>query len=274
MSQPKPPQPRSDPGITGTRKTVSNAIQRVITFQQIVVSTMRELASVFASSQVGLGMLSPGREQLEPMWVSDPTQNEFLNRKGALWDLAVSAFNSGKIRKNAGTFRIIQQGDEAVGVLVSGDACAFSDDLLSAVAEELSEAARQLEEISEVQQLSRKMQILNSVAKSLSTALEMDIILTATMQAVWEMFYVEAGALVLREDPESWGLTKYLLAGQLSETQLLHGDQPGGIVGQCILNSATAFLRIWNQVDAGCSAPGARKGFWRDRIDKQDRYTF
>ncbi len=242
MSKQKPPQPGSDPVLSGTRKTVSNAIQRVITFQQIVVSTMRELAPVFADSQVGLAMLSPDREQLEPVWCSDSAQDFFLNREGALWDLAERAFESGKARKGAGTFKIIHQGDKAVGVLVSGNSSTFSDDLLTAVAEELSEAARQLEEISEVQQLSRKMQILNSVAKSLSTALEMDIILTATMQAVWEMFYVEAGALVLREDSESWNLTKYLLTGQLSESQFISGDQPGGIVGHCILNSATAFL--------------------------------
>jgi len=226
------------------RTLVSGAIQRGVDFQQIANSTMHEIASVFEKAQVGLALIEDTSKKLQPVWINDPGKGSgFLEKKGPLWETAVAGFQaSDDGGENFDSVRQIFQGEHKIGVLACEPVVITPEDWLTIAAEELSRAARLLNEVSEVDQLSRKIQILNSLAKSLSTALEMDIILTATMQAVWELFHVEAGALVLREDPSSWKLTKYLLTGELSGTHNFPGAEGEGIVGHCIQNSATAVL--------------------------------
>ncbi|MBN1267499.1 MAG: GAF domain-containing protein [Anaerolineales bacterium] len=205
---------------------------------------MEEIGPVFRESRVGLALIHEDNGELQPFWVNHLGKPEgFMERKGTLWGSTERAFaEAGSRGENNEGIRYILKGEQRIGILVCEEEAEYPAEILTAVAEELSHAAQQLEEISEVNQLSRKIQILNSLAKSLSSALEMDIILTATMQAVWELFNVEAGALVLREDPPSWNLIKHLLTGDLSGRQKLPGENAEGIVGHCVQNSATAVL--------------------------------
>lgn len=223
-------------------ESVSEVVQNVASFEYAAISAMNALKPRLRDVCAGLALLHTEKQELHPVWCSEASGCEFLEKKGRLWDLAADVFSS-KVPQEAGSgCYLIMRGDSAVGVIVHEVQDGNTAGLLSSAADSLSRISRQFHDLSSVQQLGRKMQILNALAKSLSTALEIEIILTATMQAVWELFNVEAGAIVLREETRDWKLTKYLLTGELSEPQLLPGRQPAGIVGHCISNSATAMI--------------------------------
>jgi two-component system NtrC family sensor kinase len=114
-------------------------------------------------------------------------------------------------------------------------------ELAKILAEGVQEVAVQIEETSDVHRLTRELEILNRTAKSLTTSLDLDTILVAIMQGVWELFPDEGAILTLLDFNDAMYI-KIPLTGEPEHVVRYAPENVAGVVGNCIANRATSIV--------------------------------
>ncbi len=227
-----------------TRGAIAQALQSLVNLDQVAAFTLDILAHHFQGAEIGLALALKADQKLAPVWSTGGEEALlFRNSSGRLWEKAEMSFEAAKagrtIPKKAS---MIHSGDNILGVLVFLQGDNRLSGLVDFIAGELGQASSQLEKIAEAQRLNREQAILHSVVKSLTSSLEMDAILTATMQGIWELFHIESGALFLLNYEKQNSLVKIPLIGEINQRIDLSLDPKRGIAGHCIANMATMLV--------------------------------
>ena len=232
-----------------TRGAIAQALRDVINLSQIAQLSLDNLHNFFRGADLALALGSAEGSQLLPVWASNKGElcKRFLQQEGALWKGALQAFECGEIPIGELHIRLIQSEENILGTLILRGGNEDMVDLVNFLAEELAQTATQLEEISEVQQLSRELAILNQIAKSLTSYLELDNILVATMQGIWELFQVEVASLILLDFDEEDVIIKIPMTGEPDQVSRFDAGEMGGIVGNCISQRAIALVEDVSQ---------------------------
>ncbi len=228
-----------------TRGAFAQALRDVINLTQVAQLALDHLRNFFQGADLTLSLVTMKENHLAPIWVNNKGGlcNQFLQQEGLLWDVAIKTFKGQDRRFPLDVYAaLIDVEGSHLGVLVlrGGD-----DDmvrLVDYVAQELAQTASQMEEISEVHQLSRELAILNQIGKSLTAYTELDNILVATMQGIWELFQVEVASLLLLDFDEENMLIKIPLTGEPDHVKRYEASEMRGIVGNCITQRAIALV--------------------------------
>jgi two-component system NtrC family sensor kinase len=227
-----------------TRGAIAQALRDVINLSHVAQLSLDQLTHFFRGADLVLALTSSRESQLLPVWTSNNGElcSRFLQQEGSLWNEVKLAFES-EVNLSSG-FHIgrIETEDKILGVLVLASGDDEMMDLVDFLAVEFAQTATQLEEISEVQQLSRELAILNQIAKSLTAYLELDNILVATMQGIWELFQVEVASLILIDFDEQDVIIKIPMTGEPDQVTRFDAGEMGGIVGNCISQRAMALV--------------------------------
>jgi len=228
-----------------TRGAIAQALRDVINLSHVAQLALDHLDHFFRGADLVLALCASREHHLLPVWANNNGEfcTRFLQQEGLLWDQAVQTFECGE-RTPSGQLhmRLIQSEESILGVLVLRGGDEDMMKLVNFVAEELAQTAIQLEEISEVQQLSRELAILNQIGKSLTAYLELDNILVATMQGIWELFQVEVASLILLDFDEEDVIIKIPMTGEPDQVSRFDAGEMGGIVGNCISQRAIALV--------------------------------
>ncbi len=241
-----------------TRGAISRAIRQVVNLAQVAGMALDSLAHHFAGADLGLA-LQMDDEGLRPIWARGEasTVEDFQTGAGLLWRQALEAYQRGEtVRSRRGYAVPIRSGGRLLGALI----CSAQEDRLTSlvdfIADELGQAAARLDEIAEVHRLSRELAILNSVAKALTSSLELETVLTATMQGVRELFNVEVGSLALLDSGGSELVFRKALTREHDWVLHLSTELAKGVVGDTIrrmesslVNDVTRDARFAPDVD-------------------------
>jgi two-component system NtrC family sensor kinase len=203
------------------------------------------LRQLFQGADLTLALTASKENQLEPVWTNNKGEVcvQFLEKEGPLWDVALKTFKEQDRRLPLDVYAAkVRTEDSHLGVLVLRGGDEEMRDVVDFITQELSQTANQMDEISEVQQLSRELAILNQIGKSLTAYLELDNILVATMQGIWELFQVEVASLFLLDFDEERVLIKIPLTGEPDQVERYNAGEMRGIVGNCITQRAIALV--------------------------------
>ena len=189
----------------------SKAVRDVVNLSQVARLALDNLSHHFRGADLALSLSTSRDQNLLPLWVAgdQDLSVRFRQQEGPLWDATLQAYNGDQPPSSSSFYtRQIMVDDVVIGVMVLRDGDEQMVGLVDFVTDELAQVAVQLDEIAEVQQLSRELAILNKIGKSLTAHLELESILVATMQGIWELFDVEVAFLTLldfdRDDRLSW----------------------------------------------------------------------
>lgn len=232
-----------------TRGAITQAMRRIVSLGQLAESTLENLVQHFEGVNVGLALVSSDDRDLEAVWASgDPQEvSRFGRQKGALWSCAEATFKGDVFSKdNEFSAERISFGDRQLGVLV----CHGKSDRLSGmvefVASELGQAAHHLEKLGEEHRLSREVAILNSVAKNLTSSLDLESVLAATIQGVKELFNVEVGWLALMDFDQGEMVFRRALIS-VSEWDFHYGvEKAKGVLGECLEDMKSILINNLN----------------------------
>ncbi len=183
-----------------TRGAFAQALRDVINLNQVAQLALDHLSYLFRGADLTLALATSKENHLEPVWTNNKgeTCSQFLEKEGTLWDVALKTFKGQDRRLPLDVYAAeVNIEGHLLGVLVLRGGDEETRSIIDFVARELGQTATQMDEISEVQQLSRELAILNQIGKSLTAYLELDNILVATMQGIWELFQVEVASLFL-----------------------------------------------------------------------------
>lgn len=226
-----------------TRSAIAQAMQRVVSLRQVGEAVLDGLALRFQDAELGLALVDEQDAMLYPVWASGGGEAlRFKKAKGALWGFAETYIRESGAEEPGKEAVLIYRNKEVVGIIVFRKGHTDILPLIDSLALGLSEVACQLADLAHANQLSREMGILNRLAKSLTTALEMDIVLSHTMQGVWELFNVESGNLILLQEGEEPTLEHIDLTRDLGKSIHTPYYPDRGILGHCIANMATALV--------------------------------
>jgi two-component system NtrC family sensor kinase len=228
-----------------TRGAFAQALRDVINLNQVVQLALDHLKGFFQGADLSLSLASTKENHLVPVWVNNKGKlcNQFLKKEGLLWDVAIKTYKGQDRRFPLDVYATLIEVEGAhLGVLVLRGGDEDMVQLVEYVAQELAQTATQMEEISEVQQLSRELAILNQIGKSLTAYTELDNILVATMQGIWELFQVEVASLILLDFDEENMLIKIPLTGEPDHVKRFDAGEMRGIVGNCISQRAIALI--------------------------------
>jgi two-component system NtrC family sensor kinase len=228
-----------------TRGAFAQALRDVINLNKVVQLALEHLRNFFRGADLTLSLISTKENQLVPIWANNKGElcSQFLRKEGPLWDIAIKTFKSQDRRFPLDIYATLIEIEEApIGVLVMRNGDEDMVELVDYVAQELVQTASQMEEISEVYQLSRELAILNQIGKSLTAYTELDNILVATMQGIWELFQVEVASLILLDFDKENMLIKIPLTGEPDHVKRFDAGEMRGIVGNCITQRAIALV--------------------------------
>jgi len=228
-----------------TRGAFAQALRDVINLSQVAQLALDHLSYLFRGADLALALATSKENNLEPIWTNNKgeTCSQFLEKEGPLWDLALKTFKGQDRRLPLDVYAAeINIEGSLLGVLVLRGGDEETRSIIDFVAHELGQTATHMDEISEVQQLSRELAILNQIGKSLTAYLELDNILVATMQGIWELFQVEVASLFLLDFDEENILIKIPLTGEPDQVKRFNAGEMRGIVGNCISQRAIALV--------------------------------
>jgi two-component system NtrC family sensor kinase len=228
-----------------TRGAFAQALRDVINLNKVVQLALEHLRNFFRGADLTLSLISTKENQLVPIWANNKGElcSQFLRKEGPLWDIAIKTFKSQDRRFPLDIYATLIEIEESpIGVLVMRNGDEDMVELVDYVAQELVQTASQMEEISEVYQLSRELAILNQIGKSLTAYTELDNILVATMQGIWELFQVEVASLILLDFDKENMLIKIPLTGEPDHVKRFDAGEMRGIVGNCITQRAIALV--------------------------------
>jgi two-component system NtrC family sensor kinase len=228
-----------------TRSAFAQALRDVVNLSQVAQIALDHLVNFFQGADLALSLATSRENQLVPVWTNNEGDlcNQFLQQKGILWDAAIKTFKALDRRLTLDIYSaLIDIEGTHLGVLVLRGGTEDMTQLVDYVAQELARTATQMEEITEVQQLSRELAILNQIGKSLTAYTELDNILVATMQGIWELFQVEVAILLLLDFDEQNTLIKIPLTGEPDHVKRFDAIEMKGIVGNCISQRAIALV--------------------------------
>ena len=224
------------------RAAVARALNQVASLSQVARATMEALAPRLEQASVGLALVEGDR--LTPVWASDDRLGRaFSHRRGALWRALESAMQGVDPRAGGGQTFLVRAGERLLGAIATQAPGKEILDLLANTAAELSAVAAHLQDVVETHRLSREVAVLYHVAKALSTPLDLQNILMAAMQGVWELFDVQGAFLVLLDrGPQEEMVYKVPLTGEPYQLEPYEGDPHCGVTGHCIFHGATALV--------------------------------
>lgn len=213
--------------LSDTRGALAQAMRQALSLPQVASLALDKLSPYFEGVDVGLA-LHEGGSDLEPIWGSGcpDLEEEFLQRKGALWECAVKSDAAADFFKEEGFYgRSIFVHDHSIGVLV---ACGDDPSLVSLIdfiCIELGQVAAQVRDIDSVQRLSRDMAILNNITKRLTSSLDLDSVLEATTKGLGRLFNIESGVLALLDFDRGELLFRRKITGETDWS--IHYDHDG-----------------------------------------------
>ncbi len=232
------------------RSAIAQAVREVLNFDHVARASMDTLRHRFQGAEVAISLSRFPGYRLLPIWVSGNGElaSQFLCQQGLLWQISQDAFE-GKVATSSENVhvRLIKVDDVAMGVTILRGGDQQMLDLAESISTELARAASQLEEIADVQRLRRELEILNQIGKSLTSHLELDGILVATMQGIWELFRVEVAAITLLDFDQQDVLIKIPLTGGSGNILRYNAKAVKGILGDCIFQQATALVEDVSQ---------------------------
>jgi two-component system NtrC family sensor kinase len=228
-----------------TRGAFAQALRDVINLSQVAQLALDHLSYLFRGADLTLALAASKENNLEPVWTNNKgeTCSQFLEKEGPLWDVALKTFKGQDRRLPLDVYAAeINIEGSLLGVLVLRGGDEETRSIIDFVSHELGQTATHMDEISEVQQLTRELSILNQIGKSLTAYLELDNILVATMQGIWELFQVEVASLFLLDFDEENILIKIPLTGEPDQVKRFNAGEMRGIVGNCISQRAIALV--------------------------------
>jgi len=228
-----------------TRSAFAQALRDVINLTQVSQLALDHLRNFFRGADLALSLVNSKENHLMPIWVNNKGElcTRFLKQEGLLWDVAIKTFKEQDRRFPLDIYTtVIDMEGSHLGVLVLRGGNEDMVQLVDYVAQELARTATQMEEISEVHQLSRELAILNQIGKSLTAYTELDNILVATMQGIWELFRVEVASLILLDFDKEDMLIKIPLTGEPDQVKRFDSGEMRGIIGNCITQRAIAMV--------------------------------
>jgi two-component system NtrC family sensor kinase len=228
-----------------SRSAISQALRDVVSLSQVAQLALDNLSHFFRGADLVLALCTSRKQHFLPVWINHQGEDciRFLQQEGPLWVATSRNYESHGSKFTSGLYsKLIQTEEDVLGVLTlrGGDETMLK--LVDFVSLELAQVAMQLEEISEVQRLSRELAILNKIGKSLTTHLELDNILIATMQGIWELFQVETATLTLLDFNQEDMLIKIPLTGEPDQVTHFDVSEMKGIVSNCITQRAIALV--------------------------------
>ncbi|NIM93841.1 MAG: GAF domain-containing protein [Anaerolineales bacterium] len=228
-----------------TRGVVARAMRDVINLGQVSQAALDSLVNHFRGATLVLSLATSHDQNNLPYWAhgDDQQTSLFFCQEGPLWRAAQAIFE-GTLESTPPSlyYNVIHDQEGILGVLVLQGGDATMRELVDFTTEELSQVAMQLNEISEAHRLSRELAILNQIGKALTAHLELDNILIATMQGIWELFEVEAACLALLDFDRQDILIKIPLMGEIEDVSNHEIGDEKSIVIDCIQHHATALI--------------------------------
>lgn len=228
------------------QQAISQAMGNVLGLDQIAPTVLDRVSHLFRGADLALSLSVRHEEKQFPVWVMGEEQEKsnFFQQRGILWDTAQSVHQQG-FEAISDEFHVsaIEDSEGINGLLVLHRGNKQMAQMVDTLAAELSKAAAHIENITDVQRLAREMEILNRTAKSLTTSFDLDSILVATMQGIWELFPGFGALLTLIDFDTERNYIKIPLDGETD--QVLHYESNGkvGLVHECIDNQATLLLQ-------------------------------
>jgi two-component system NtrC family sensor kinase len=227
------------------RNVISQALQETLNLDHIVRLSLESLKPHFEGAQLACSLFSTDGDSLHPVWVSSQSGggDQFMHQEGLLWKVSLEATTQANTRNPDGyqlSFIENESRKYGVMVLVGGDRAMF--ELVKFISQGFQQVALEIEETSDVHRLTRELEILNRTAKSLTTSLDLDTILVAIMQGVWELFPEELAILTLIDFDRDELHIKIPLTGDPNHVARFEPDEVSGIVGNCLENRATSVV--------------------------------
>jgi two-component system NtrC family sensor kinase len=224
---------------------IAQAMGQVLNLDQIAPTALEEMAHHFRGADVALSLTSSHDDRLLPLWaMGDETRSaQFFRQEGELWDLSIRAYQDRSEEISPGSFvSYISDKNRLFGILIICNGVSEMEEIAEKITFELAQAAMRFEQISEFQQLSREMEILNRTAKSLTTSFDLDSILIAAMQGTWEMFPRNKALLTIKDFDMDSTHVKIPLTGEPDEISRYQRDDSNGLVNDCMRHRATVLL--------------------------------
>jgi two-component system NtrC family sensor kinase len=227
------------------RSVISQALEDTLNLEQIIRLTLESVRTHFQDAVLACSLRTRDGSSLHPVWVNSDSSlgSQFLNQEGLLWEISKAVADSEKIEMPSGYQTALIENETikyGIMVLARGDRAML--ELVKFIAEGFQEVAVQIEETSDVHRLTRELEILNRTAKSLTTSLDLDTILVAIMQGVWELFPDEVAILTLLDFDRDELFIKIPLTGEPDHVVRYEPEDIAGIVGDCIDNRATSVV--------------------------------
>lgn len=228
------------------QQAISQAMGNVLGLDQIAPTVLDRVSHLFRGADLALSLSVRHEEKQFPVWAMGEEQEKsnFFLQRGILWDTAQSVHQQG-FEAISDEFHVsaIEDSEGINGLLVLHRGNKQMAQVVDTLAAELSKAAAHIENITDVQRLAREMEILNRTAKSLTTSFDLDNILVATMQGIWELFPGFGALLTLIDFDTERNYIKIPLDGETDH--VLHYESNGkvGLVHECIDNQATLLLQ-------------------------------
>jgi two-component system NtrC family sensor kinase len=227
------------------RSVISQALEETLNLEQIVHLTLELVRSHFQGAILACSLHTRDGSALHPVWVNSDSSlgSQFLNQEGLLWDVSKALTDTKEIEMPSGyQSAVIENETRQYGIMILGRGDRAMLELVKFIAEGFQEVAGQIEETSDIHRLTRELEILNRTAKSLTTSLDLDTILVAIMQGVWELFPDEVAILTLLDFDRDELYIKIPLTGDPNHVVRYEPENVVGIVGDCIDNRATSVV--------------------------------
>jgi len=226
------------------RRQVFDVVQDILGLDRVAPQLLESFSDQFTSSLLGLALVSDSRK-LTPRWVSAQSDagKEFMASEGKLWNAVRVARATGEVHPGEDISAArIQIGEDVAGILAMLGSNPQDVNLLEAIAAACSQLASQLEETDDARRLSRELHIINSMAKTLAISHEVDGILVAAMQGVWELFRIEVASIALMDFDTPGRFTLVPLTGEPGRREQFDLAQTSGIIAECLQHRATALV--------------------------------
>lgn len=234
----------SAPGLE-IQQAIADAMRQVFNLEQIAPPVIERIAHHFHTAEIALSLVSPRKGNLLPIWAmgEEAHTSQFLREEGDLWRLSTTGYQDRSAPLPPGCYvcRIENEG-RLYGILTVSGGEPEMEEIAEKAAAELALSARRFEQISELQRLSREMEILNRTAKSLTTSVDLESILVAAMQGAWEMFPGNKALLTIKDFDVENTQVRIPLTGEPDEVMRYDRGEASGLVRESILHRATFLL--------------------------------
>lgn len=228
------------------QQAISQAMGNVLGLDQIAPEVLDRVAHFFHGADLGLSLSVRHVAKQFPVWAmgEEEEKSNFFLQKGKLWG-TVQAVQQQGFELISDEFHVspIEDSEGLNGLLVLYHGDEKMVQMVDTLAAEFSKAAAHIENVIDVQRLTREMEILNRTAKSLTTSFDLDSILVATMQGIWELFPGFGALLTLIDFDTKRNYIKIPLDGEPDQVQHYESNGNVGLVHECIHNQATLLLQ-------------------------------